>query len=69
MSAAVLQLLHGLDRLSAVERLEFLSLIAIPSSQGAEDWTDDDFSIAGAQTFARLDAEEEQNGSTDSTAG
>ncbi len=67
MSAAVSQLLDGLDRLSASERYEFLSMIAIPAAQGAEDWTEDDFSLVGAQTFARLDAEEEANGSAESS--
>jgi hypothetical protein len=68
MSSAVSQLLDGLDRLSATERYEFLSMVAIPVAERSEDWTDDDFSVVGAQTFARLDAEEEEHGNADSTA-
>lgn len=68
MSAAVTQLLAGLDRLSASERYEFLSLMAIPSAPSSEDWTEDDFSMVAAQTFARLDAEEEENGDAKLTA-
>jgi hypothetical protein len=66
MSAAVANLVKGLDSLSAAERMEFLSLVAIPRSAQTEDWTDDDFVLTAGQTFARLDEEEEANGRADS---
>ena len=68
MSLAVSQLLASLDRLSAAERYEFLSTIALPTHKSADDWSDDDFTMAAAQTFARLDAEEEEYVRTQSSA-
>lgn len=66
MSAAVANLVKGLDSLSAAERMEFLSLVAIPRTPLTEDWTDEDFILTAGQTFARLDEEEEANGCSDS---
>ena len=59
MSAAVSHLLAEIQKLTAAERYEFLALIAAPASEAQEDWSDDDFSRVAAQTFARIDAEEE----------
>lgn len=62
MSAAVASLLDSLGHLSADERHEFFSVVISPRIKVAEDaetdWSDDDFSLVAAQTFARLDAEE-----------
>lgn len=66
MSAAVIQLLANVEKLTAAERYEFLSMIAAPASSSEDEWSDDDFSRVAAQTFARIDAEEE-NAASDPT--
>ncbi len=62
MSAAVASLLNSLGHLSVNERQEFFSVVISPQIKMTEtaetDWSEDDFSLVAAQTFARLDAEE-----------
>ncbi len=62
MTAAVSQLCSSLQQLSSAERVEFLALIIQPRESSTTEWTEDDASLVAAQSFARLDAEEEQHG-------
>ncbi len=62
VSHSVSHLLHQVNLLSAFERVEFLAHLVRPQSKPESDWTEDDFSAMAAQSFARLDAEEEEDG-------
>lgn len=62
MTATVSQLYFGLQQLSATVRAEFLALITRPREAPSAEWTEEDASLVAAQTFARLDAEEEEHG-------
>lgn len=68
MSVAVSHILAEVGKLTAAERAEFLSLIAAPSADNEGDWTDDDFSRVAAQTFVRIDADEEEDDRSQSIA-
>ncbi len=62
MSQAVIRLVDEFRKLSPRERVEFFSMATEPKPESAEDLTESDFSAIAAQTFGRLDAEEEKNG-------
>ena len=61
MTQSVSALLDQFQRLSAVEKSEFLSACLQPDDNYGE-WSADDAAVVAAQTFARLDAEEENDG-------
>jgi hypothetical protein len=61
MSEAVVTLLRQFKELSARERSEFLSASLSPNGNYG-DWNNDDAALFAAQSFARLDAEEETDG-------
>ena len=58
MSEAVVTLLREFKKLSARERSDFLSASLSPTGDYG-DWSKDDVALFAAQSFARLDAEEE----------
>ena len=58
MSEAVLTLLRQFKKLSASEKAEFLAASLNPNGDYG-DWNNDDAIVLAAQSFARLDAEEE----------
>ena len=61
MSQALAHLAAEFRELSDSERVEFCWIVGLaPPADAQADWTEDDFSAAAAQTFARLDAEEEE---------
>jgi len=61
MSEAVVTLLRQFKKLSAKEKSEFLSASLSPNGDYG-DWNNDDAVLFAAQSFARLDAEEEADG-------
>lgn len=48
--------------LTPSEKTEFLTLTVQPTSDSSEEITDKEISAIAAQTFSRIDAEEEENG-------
>lgn len=60
MNAELSLALDAFAHLSPAERRAFFSVVTRPQAE-AEDWTDEDYSALAAQTFSRLDAEEEEN--------
>ena len=64
MSEAVVALLKQFKKLSARERSEFLAASLNPNGDYG-DWSNDDAVLLAAQSFARLDAEEEANGKSE----
>ncbi|MEB3122072.1 MAG: hypothetical protein VKL41_12715 [Snowella sp.] len=58
MSKAVITLLRQFKKLSTRERSEFLAASLSPTGDYG-GWSDDDAVLFAAQSFARLDAEEE----------
>lgn len=61
MSEAVAALLRQFNKLSASEKSEFLAASLNPKEDYG-DWSNDDAVLLAAQSFARLDAEEEADG-------
>jgi len=61
MTQSVSALLDQFQRLSAVEKAEFLAASLQPDDDYGE-WSADDAAVVAAQTFARLDAEDENDG-------
>lgn len=60
MTETVTSLIDVFRTLTAKERAEFLSASLNPSGEYG-DWSEEDSLIVAAQTFARIDAEEEGN--------
>ena len=67
MSEAVVTLLRQFKKLSAREKSEFLSASLNPNGDYG-DWSNDDAVLLAAQSFARLDAEEEVYGESEASA-
>lgn len=67
MSKAVATLLSQFKKLSASERVEFLAATLNPQENYGE-WDNDDAVLLAAQTFARLDAEEDGDGKPDTSS-
>jgi hypothetical protein len=67
MSEAVVTLLRQFKKLSAKERSEFLSASLSPNGDYG-DWSNDDTVLFAAQSFARLDAEEEADGKSEASS-
>ncbi|MGV2391270.1 MAG UNVERIFIED_CONTAM: hypothetical protein LVR29_33505 [Microcystis novacekii LVE1205-3] len=67
MSEAVVTLLKQFKKLSAKERSQFLSANLNPNGDYG-DWSDDDAVLFAAQSFARLDAEEEADGESEASS-
>ena len=67
MSEAVVTLLRQFQKLSARERSEFLSASQSPNGDYG-DWSNDDAVLFAAQSFARLDAEEEADGESEASS-
>jgi hypothetical protein len=63
MSEAVVTLLRQFKKLSARERSEFLSASLSPNGDYG-DWNNDNAVLLAAQSFARLDADEESEASS-----
>jgi hypothetical protein len=67
MSKAVITLLRQFKKLSAREKSEFLSASLSPTGDYG-DWSNDDAVLFAAQSFARLDAEEEADGESEASS-
>jgi hypothetical protein len=67
MSEAVVTLLSQFKKLSASERSEFLAASLDPNGDYG-DWSNDDALLLAAQSFARLDAEEEADGKSEASS-
>ncbi|NJL81855.1 MAG: hypothetical protein HC890_00580 [Chloroflexaceae bacterium] len=70
MSEAVVTLLRQFKKLSASERSEFLAASLSPNGDYGDygDWSNDDAVLLAAQSFARLDAEEEADGESEASS-
>lgn len=67
MSEVVVTLLRQFKKLSAREKSEFLSASLNPNGDYG-DWSNDDAVLLAAQSFARLDAEEEMDGKSEASS-
>jgi len=67
MSEAVVTLLRQFKKLSASERSEFLAASLNPNGDYG-NWSNDDAALLAAQSFARLDAEEEADGESEASS-
>jgi hypothetical protein len=67
MSEAVAVLLRQFKKLSATEKSEFLAASLNPNGNYG-DWSNDDSALLVAQSFARLDAEEEEDGKSEASS-
>ncbi|MFN7513683.1 hypothetical protein, partial [Microcystis sp.] len=63
----VVTLLRQFKKLSAREKSEFLSASLSPTGDYG-DWSNDDAVLFAAQSFARLDAEEEADGESEASS-
>ena len=68
MSEAVVTLLRQFKKLSAKEKFEFLSASLSPNGNYGDWNNNDDAVLFAAQSFARLDAEEEADGESEASS-
>ncbi|NBD17011.1 MAG: hypothetical protein GVY04_12965 [Cyanobacteria bacterium] len=67
MSEAVVTLIRQFKKLLASERSEFLAASLNPNGDYG-NWSNDDAVLLAAQSFARLDAEEEADGKSEASS-